>query len=930
MKGFGAVGVVVLSACVAYAETFDWAVEGTKRSYTMTENVHFATFDGISNSGGSDTTPNLYELHLNGYAFTWDNKPWCTSGNVLTDRSSYPNPTFRVIGPGTATGLMDFGGNGNGSANGLWLENGAVWDGGAINAYGATRIVVKDGSSLTWNSWGLQSVTGSEKGYFLVEGAGSVLRWKSGWTENYIHHNNSGLYLRDGAKAIGYIVKVGDKSHIYTGVAGDHSTIEVDDSTFLIESTFHLGGYHNPANNPTGDKTDVKYPTLRMKGAHATVAPTASGKLYFHLYDQIGARIEYEIPKDGFVDGEGAARVPFKATSLTVYPDRCEGRSFIADTVVSVKALDWMVMHPGEQMTLFEVATTPSGEEMEWLASKVSFDDFDPEIFEVPPSAAVSEDGKRLEITAAAGVHEEAFNPALTMTATLQAADAQRVSLKLVKFGALSQGITNLTLEVSKNADYSEATVIDLDPSSLAKEGDALTHDLTGLDLRSVYYVRASFVNDREKSGSCALTLATGGDVATFKFNTIEGGSWENAGNWTVGGNPATSWPIKGDKIGFAAHGNYTIYSSGSKDVSDISLGSSDYGAEPPTVYSFDLGGGSLKLSGSPRLGGGLVASKIDYLPLHPSLEILNGTFSADSGKAIAFGGTGSGGGGGVIIGRGGKWTSGRGDFNGSSRLIVRDGGVMTSDTSGFYWRSTASGYGFVMVTGAGSSYTAGGCFYANGENSGLIGHDGAEVKLNGGLTIGNYNQPYFGHGADHAFVEISNAFVRVKSTLKLGDIHEWHPDTQAGDKSDVKYPTLRFKGKSPVLTATDGQTLTFKVYDGLGGRVEFVVPEDGYETIPLQADSISWVERPEGDAYVNFGQTEFVVDGWAWCKAHPGESLTLVKLATPDKAGLERLIAKPTMVGRHTFPRDCLAVSEDGTEIVLSAHVPGMMLLVR
>lgn len=929
MKKTSVVGVVVLSACVAHAETFDWTVEGTKRSYTMTENVHFATFDGISCSGGSAADPNLYELHLNGYTFTWDNKPWHTSGEVSTDRNSYPNPTFRVIGPGRATGLMDFGGNGNGSANGLWLENGAVWDGGTINAYGATRIVVKDGSSLTWNSWGLQSVTGSEKGYFLVEGAGSVLRWKSGWTENYIHHNNSGLYLRDGAKAIGYIVRVGDKSHIYTGVAGEHSTIEVDNSTFQIESTFHLGGYHNPANNPTGDKTDVKYPTLRMKGAHATVAPTASGKLYFHLYDQIGARIEYEIPKDGFVDGEGAARVPFKATSLTVYPDRCAGRSFIADTVVSVKALDWMFTHPGEKMTLFEVATAPEGDEMEWLASKVSFDDFEPEIFEVPPAVAVSEDGKRLEITAASGVREEAFDPALTMTATLQAADAQRISLRLVRLGALSQGLSDLTLEVSKNADYSESTVIDLDPSSLAKEGDALTYDLTGLDLRSVYYVRASFVNDREKSGSCALPLATGGDVATFKFNSIEGGAWENAGNWTVGGETATSWPVKGDKIGFAAHGNYTIYSSGSKDVSDISLTSNDFGTESPTVYSFDLGGGSLKLSGSPRIGGGLVASKIDYLPFNPSLEILNGTFSADSGKSLAFGGTG-GGGGGVIVGRGGKWTSGRGDFNGNSRLIVRDGGVMTSDIYGFFWRSTASGYGFVMVTGAGSTYTAGGRFYANNDNSGLIAHDGGVANLNGGLTIGNCNHPYFGHGADHAFVEISNASVRVKSTLKLGDIHEWHPDTQADDKSDVKYPTLRFKGKSPVLTATEGQTLALEVYDGLGGRFEFVVPEDGYETIPLQADTISWVERPVGDAYVNFGQTEFVIDCKAWMKANDRKNLTLVKIATPDKAGLERLIAKASVVGKRTLPAGCLKVSDDGTEIVLTAVNLGLLLLVR
>ena len=171
---------------------------------------------------------------------------------------------------------------------------------------------------------------------------------------------------------------------------------------------------------------------------------------------------------------------------------------------------------------------------------------------------------------------------------------------------------------------------------------------------------------------------------------------------------------------------------------------------------------------------------------------------------------------------------------------------------------------------------------------------------------------------------------VESGSDVKLGDIHEWHPDTQAGDKSDVKYPTLRFKGKSPVLTATDGQALTFKVYDGLGGRVEFAVPEDGFETIPLQADAISWVERPEGDAYVNFGQTEFVVDCDAWRKAHDGESLTLVKLSASDKAGLERLIAKASLVGKRVLPKDTLQVSEDGTEIVLSAHVPGMMLLVR
>ena len=114
-----------------------------------------------------------------------------------------------------------------------------------------------------------------------------------------------------------------------------------------------------------------------------------------------------------------------------------------------------------------------------------------------------------------------------------------------------------------------------------------------------------------------------------------------------------------------------------------------------------------------------------------------------------------------------------------------------------------------------------------------------------------------------------------------------------------------------------------------MGGRIEFVVPEAGYETIPLQVDTISWVERPEGASYADFGKTEFIIDGQAWMKANRQRTLTLVKIATPNKAGLERLIAKASIVGKRTLPADCLKVSDDGTAIVLTAVNQGLLLFV-
>ena len=589
LKAVLALAAVPLAGSVA-GESFDWVKDGNVRSYTLQSDVTFTTFDGISDSGGSEASPNIYVLRLDGHTFTWNNEPWCTSGYVLTNRDAYPNPTLRVIGPGKASGTMNFGGNGNGSSNGLWLENGVVWNGDADKIYGATRIVVKDGSVFNWKGWGLQSHAASKNGYIRVEGEGSTLKWTSGWTEHCIHHDNSGVYLKDGATLVGYIVRLGDLTHQYFGVAGDHSTIEVDDSTFRVESAFYLGGMHDPKQNPSGDTTDVKYPTLRLLGPRAWVAPTAKGSLDFHVYDQIGARIEYVIPKDGFVDAVGAARVPFEASKLVVHPDRCAGRPFIADTVVSVRALDWMVKHPGEKMAIFKVRTVPSGNEMAWLASKVMFEDFEPSLFDVPPQVAVSEDGTQIEITAASGVHADAFDPRVALTAAQQGTDGQRFTMKVEKFGALASALTTLTLDVSKNADFSEATSVILDPTTLTKEGDILTYSMTGLDKRAVYYARVNFANDRGQNGSRAISLATGGDAAAlFLFASASGGSWEEPGNWVVANQPATSWPTMGDSIGFSAHGDYTISSTGNKDVSKIILSTSDCGATAPTVYTFNL-----------------------------------------------------------------------------------------------------------------------------------------------------------------------------------------------------------------------------------------------------------------------------------------------------------------------------------------------------
>lgn len=867
----------MLVACVAavagaVAETFDWTSEGNMRSVTLEEDTTFTSLEGISSTGGSTSEPNVFTINLNSYNFTWSSQMWVTSGSVASDRTQYPNPTLRFVGPGKVSGNYALGGNGNGSGTGLWLENGAEWS-GTLTVYGCSRVVVKGGSKLQWDGFGLSSEAGSDNGCFVVEGEGSWFGHKNGWAEHYMTHDNSGLYVRDGATVDAYRLFLGEQSHVYVGKAGKNSTVEVDDATLNVKSYFALGGLHDAAANPANDKTDVEAPTLRMKGARAKVTVAGDG---MKIFDKIGARIEFELPRAGF------SFVPLAVNKFAeVVAERPAGRVSHGETVVSVKALDWMLTHPGENIALMEVTALDdtSASVLEWLQACAVVSDYMAECFEGEPEFVVAEN--QLVLVAPAQVKQEALYPGFTLSGE------QTLKINVTSMGAGSDSIT-MTMKVN-----------DGEEQTLAPDTTSVT--LQDLAERTVYNVKVKVTNNKGYVTEKELSFATaGGDAQTCVFSNAEGGAWEDAANWEPQVAPAT-----GDTVKFGVN-SCIISAHSDKAVNNFIMDNVSSGAH----FVLDMGGNTFSFTSSNVRFNAYTTTM---------LELRNGKFMGVNNSRLALGNTGYSTGSHIIIGAGAEVVeSFVGDKNGDFLIEVIDGGKWYFNDN--IWRSpTAKAGRGIEVRGAGSllEERGYGTLILNGDNSGLKVLDGATAKLLA-LSIGNYNHPYFGGAAEDAFVIISNATLTVSGAITLGGTHELHPDTQGNDHSEVKHPYVSISGAASTMSGSKALT----IYDGLAAEIAFKFDADGFDVTPLNVGSIEWIERAEGRE--NFGATRITLDCNEWTRANYSKSIELLRLTTPNAAGLARLVANsPVHAGM-------LEVNATGDAILFTACTAGSMIMIR
>lgn len=855
----------------------------------------FASADVVFELGGHTLTlsPTADKSIYNGY----------TSALCPTP---YKAPTFRN-GTVTFTGSKGFNLGLNGNANG----GGFTLDGATSNLsvpktyfYGPPRIILKNGA--VWNvrpaylyQYNQKASASATHGFVLVTGMGTKLDQSNGSADlsTCFNFTEGGLFVQDGGEAdfvhasIGGTDRVGEHQNFST-----NSFIEVDNATVSVSKTLTLGGYYQYGFT----EHDKQFgPTLRVKGAHPSV--TVAEQLY--VYDGVAAKFEYHVPDAGW------AAAPIQVKKLTV-ASRNADYTYSGTTTNLVYAFNWMAKHPQETVTLIELEEANPTALADFAAHAVVAD-YDEDVFTSEPSVTVGGDGKKLLLTAPDGVREEAVKPQFTVVRDFVSATEESVTARFATFGTGCDALTTAKVELFDNAAFSGDPVATetFDVATMTDPEGSYAKTLTGLSSRTVYYVRVTVENARGFSADATADFSTAGTAETFTWAGGRG-LWEDAANWQS----AVSYPTAGDKVKPTADAQIVLNS----DERCAALTVTGVANAQPV---FDLNGHTLTFpaDSSTQLVGSY-ATKEDLEPIVPTLTFKNGTVG--SGLLInpqngARPGTGS-----LALDNAaytGKLFYQKQPRHGF-RFFFQNGSKvkLNSDVNDFGWATDISAYGFLCVRNPGTTFATEydnvgkSSFRVEGFHNGLYVLDQAEATITMSLTIG------YRDASTNSFVEVDDATLTPKYALAFGAMNSWGK-WQEG--YHVMEPTLRIKGRrAQVKVGTD-----IRMTDGVAARICFSVPTNGFAATPLTANTLTFVERGEGNP--DNGPAQVVIDAREWKRANPRAVQELVRLTTANAGGLARLIRGAKISGRGCT----LAVSADGKSVVLTApEEQGLMLIVK
>ncbi len=650
----------------------------------------------------------------------------------------------------------------------------------------------------------------------------------------------------------------------------------------------------------------------------------------FSIYQGRNAKIEWTVPKDGWVDSVGSPRAPIQCETGGGLGDNsgkvmivplAEGLTDEGDLALNVSAREWMCNHLGETITLMTTQNSTSQSALEELSKIARVTDWSADEFVDEPTFSVSEDGLSLCLTAPTAIKHTAPTLSAASTEGTTTAGKRTLKVSVTDFGFCVPSLKTLTLTYATKGDFSDAVNTELD---IAAVGTDLPLELTfedvlpAYDAAKTYFCKVTAVNSVGLSASSAAFMEDAGTAEYFRWTQAKDGDFYDLSNWEMGSDgqtwsAATHFPRGEDTLVMPEEsGAFTITADYDVEVKGISTWVANEGMLHHAT--FDMKGHKITFTGS--VGGNDVVTacgkKTQALDL--SLPTANYTFKnavvdnqylwfiQGSISWDAFPG-------GLAFTDGSSVIYQCLGFNNGSTLRVESGSTlsMTNTSVNFSTsRHRDSGYGYVLVKDAGSlldATRAGFQFGISGRSMGLYvldkGTFAADELVIGWGSAAWSGAPNTAEENNNCFAVVSNATMLV-ARLKLGQ------STEAVDS-----PKLTLEGADSKVAVSD----TFYNYQNTGAELVFNVPTNGWTSAPLTAKKLQSVAR---GSYTARAQTKLRVNFKSAIDTQGGNTVTLMTLQTANAAALQELADNVAYDRRP--PTDAgVKVSDDGKSLLMT-----------
>lgn len=735
-------------------------------------------------------------------------------------------------------------------------------------------------------------------GCIVVTGEGSLLSMKTetGTRSLDIRGNRAGLYVTDGGLVTNcanvYVGHEPTKPNCADTAASDDTFIELNNGRVYAVTDVNFGW-----------TADVKcYPRLQIRGGDSFIR--AGNDFIFR--GNLGGRMIFDFSDGIFTNEVGELRAPVNAKTMKPYS---AGDYAYGQTAIVIRGFDALREHGGEDLPLIEQSADNTN--MERMLDWLSLADFPEEYFEGVPYLFLTDDKKILMLH----VPEVRDDTPIDFTASVAPSvvtSNMTFTITLASYGGVAKSATVAAL-IGEEADFSDAVEHVLLDDVADAPTWTKTADVGTFPQHKPYFARVILTNNKGDAATNDLAFTSGGYPESFKWTSVQNGSWQDVTKWTCTDQSfidEPTCPHAEDTIaGQNAFPNGTYTVSFADDAAVKGLGSI-YGK--PT---FDLGGHRFDIVGGSVMFDSWYGYKKhdDTQPL-ATVTFKNGTLSSSVGFSLGAPGNAKHHAGLVLdncafAGSISFWCN-------ESRVWVQNGSVwtltgdltMNKHTVGEPWAQ-------LKVKGAGSKIVSTDkSVIVRGNCAGMFIEDGGVVDVNtfsigysaDGVTVGDL-------ASTNTLVSVNNGTIKA-AAVNLG----WMADTQI-------CPQLVLRGASSAVRVAGKLT----IYEKHGTRLCFEVPETGYADVPVKAQNIDFKTRSGTD----YGPLRVEITAKRWLRANRGRSQPLVTLMEANPTALTTLAnaLQLTDVSPSRYPgAELLTVSDDGKTLSLNSPNQGIVLIVR
>lgn len=321
-------------------------------TYTVTFNadaqVRIVTYDSFSSG--------LLTLDLNGHTLDvtqtgdGDTQALFISG-WKTQKFDFEYPAGTVEVRGGTLNMPHAGillANAGADAQAGLVLNGTVFNGDLSYWDNGSRMWVKGGSVWTPLRRDISMMNhsaGSGFAFLCVTGANSRVAAASKTLT--VRGNCSGLYVMDGGTVESGALRVGGSSFAYFGSPASSNTfVDIRDGTVDARGNVDFGW---------ADNTNCA-PHLILTGTQALFKNTVTAGSIFNLYENLGARIDFNVPTNGYADTNGLPRAPLQVNKFA-FKARTAGYTDWGGTRIRIAAKAWMKANPKAVIPLVKLTT---------------------------------------------------------------------------------------------------------------------------------------------------------------------------------------------------------------------------------------------------------------------------------------------------------------------------------------------------------------------------------------------------------------------------------------------------------------------------------------------------------------------------------------------------------------------------------------------